>query len=436
MESIIVEIVSFLLLVVLAGLIKAAEIAISSIGENKIEQLKSEQNKTAALFKQVKDDSESFFGSLQFLYTAIIIGSAVGGIKILETYEVIIRNSFEGSELLTNHYTSLFISIIIVTSIIIVGCLLIPTAVGFKYSSKLAINSVRSLLAVSLVIKYPVRVLTSVSNLILKLFKEKTSFTQYRPSEDEILDIISDGVKSGAIDQTEQEIIENVLEFNDLKADEVMIPRTDMIAIDITGENDEIVKEIVKSGHSLIPAFEETPDNIVGVIHTKDMMKLFNEGKPVLVKHLLRPAHYIPETKPISQVLKEMQQIGERLVIVTDEYGGTEGIITIEDVLEEIVGEIKDKTKVGINKLSKFADGTFCVHGSMDIDEFNESFSPGLPESEEYNTVAGFIAEKTGKILNPGESFEYERIRFELIKKIRQKMVQFRVSFVNVEPMS
>jgi len=188
-----------------------------------------------------------------------------------------------------------------------------------------------------------------------------------------------------------------------------------------------ILKEIIKTGHSLVPVYEETTDNIIGVIHTKDLMRRYIEKKNISIKNLVRPAYFIPETKPISEVLKEMQRRGERLAIVTDEYGGTEGLITLEDILEEIVGEIKDKTKIEESEFSRFPDGTFCLLGSMDIDDFNETFNYSIPESEEYNTIAGFVAEKTGMIMSQGDSFEFEGLHFELIKKIRQKMVQFKV---------
>lgn len=131
----------------------------------------------------------------------------------------------------------------------------------------------------------------------------------------------------------------------------------------------------------------------------------------------MRPAYFIPDSKIISDVLKDMQKQGERLAIVTDEYGGTEGVITIEDILEELVGELKDKTKVELKEYTKLPDGKFIVLGSMFIDEFNKIFNHDLPESEEYNTVAGFIADSTGKILNAGETFIYNDITFELIKK-------------------
>src|SRR5690606_21978485 len=184
--------------------------------------------------------------------------------------------------------------------------------------------------------------------------------------------IISDGVKSGTIDEADQQIIENIFEFNDLKADEVMIPRTEMIAISLNEENEKSINSIIKSGHTLVPVFENSLDNIVGILHTKDVMRSIIEKQNISIKSLIRPAYFVPETKLISEILKDMQKQGERIAIVTDEYGGTEGVITMEDILEEIVGEIKDKTKSEIHNFSKLPDGKFYVLGNMDIDEFNE----------------------------------------------------------------
>ena len=428
MYTVDIEIIIFALLVFFAGYLEAAKIAISSIGENKIDELKEQKNKTVLFFEKILQDEESFFGSLQLLYTVTIVVSAIVGFKaIFYLLNSLLPAQEYSSAIINLNLIAIILSVIIITPIIIIFSSLIPKAIGFKYSNGLAVRSVRLLYGYSQLLRIPVILLTVVSNWFLKPFKEKTNFSLSRPSEDEILDIISDGVKSGAIDETEQEIIKNVLEFNDLKSHEVMIPRTEMIAVDLNEDKEAIVKEIMKTGHSLVPAYEGTTDDIIGVIHTKDLMRRYIEKKNISIKNLVRPAYFIPETKPISEVLKEMQRRGERLAIVTDEYGGTEGLITLEDILEEIVGEIKDKTKIEESEFSRFPDGTFCILGSMDIDDFNESFNYKIPESEEYNTIAGFVAEKTGKIMNQGDSFEFEGLNFELIKKMRQKMVQFKV---------
>jgi CBS domain containing-hemolysin-like protein len=143
------------------------------------------------------------------------------------------------------------------------------------------------------------------------------------------------------------------------------------------------------------------------------------------IKNVLRPAYFIPESKYISETLKDMQKRGERLAIVTDEYGGTEGAITIEDILEELVGEIGNNGN--LSEFTRLPNGKYYILGSMTVDDFNDIFNYQLPYSDEYNTVAGFIADSTGKILNVGEHFKFKSLQFELVKKIRQKMVQFMV---------
>ncbi len=261
----------------------------------------------------------------------------------------------------------------------------------------------------------------------MRPFNENTDFSQLRLSEDEIRVIISDGVISGAMDETEKEIFENIFKFNDLKAKEVMVPRTEIVAVEIINDDIKMVKEVIDSGFSIVPVYEDSLDKIVGVLHTKNFIRSLIDHQSVELKSLVRRAYFVPETKPISEILREMQNRGERMAIVTDEYGGTDGLITMEDILEEIVGEIKNDKKTEEIEFSKLPDGSFSVLGSMEVDDFNETFNISLPESDDYNTVSGFVADISGKILNRGEFIIYEGLRFELIKKIRQKMVQFKV---------
>ena len=428
MDTSSIEIILFFFFILLSGFLTASEIAISSFGDNKIEELKEKKEKLFSLFESIRENPEFLFGTIRLINIVSIIISSMVGLRFSQVH---LYPKLVGSDsIFLQEYggvVSFIITLLLISIIVLIFTLLIPKAIGFKFADGLGKFSAKILLPVSRIFNYPVRFVTSISNLFLIPFKEKTNFSQVRPSEDEILGIISDGVKSGTIDETEQEIIENIFEFNDLKANEVMIPRTEMIAVDLDEERDVIVKEIMRTRHSLIPAFQESADNIIGVLHTKDFTRSIIEKKNFSFRTLLRPAYFIPETKLISEVLKEMQRRGERLAVVTDEYGGTEGLITMEDILEEIVGELKDKTKEEIKEYTKLPDDKYYVLGSMTIDDFNEIFNIELPASDEYNTVAGFIALNTGKILNTGESHEYEGLKFELIKKIRQKMVQFKV---------
>lgn len=429
MEPIIFELIIFVSFLLLSGFLTASEIAVSSYGEKKIEELKEKKDELTFAFESIIKNPEPFFGSISILTSVLIISSAILGFHIILRFLASLsERKFElaYSDPLHGIISSIS-AVLILTVLMIIFGYLIPKAIGSRYSNGLGRFAVKFLLPASKLFIIPVKSLTVISNFLLMPFKEKTNFSQTRPSEDEILGIIDDGVKSGTIDEKEQEIIENIFEFNDLKANEVMIPRTEMTAVDIQDEKEYILNIIVSTGHTLIPVFRDSPDNIVGVLHSKDIIRTLIEKTDFSVERLIRPAYFIPETKLISEVLTEMQQQGERIAIVTDEYGGTEGVISMEGILEEIVGEIKDKTKTESKNYAKLPDGKYYILGSMLIEDFNNTFTLHLPESHEYSTVAGFIADRTGKILIPGEHFEFVGIKFELIKKTRQKMVQFKV---------
>ena len=428
MDFLIIEAVLVVILILLAGALSAADIAIVSFGRNKIEELKEKNDAAADLFESIQEDPNSFYGTIQISTNLLMIASAVLGFHLFMRlfYKVFYGETMHALDIYSELLAGIS-SVLLISFLIILFSFLIPKALGFKYSEKIGRAAISPLIFLSKIIKYPVKIITAIGNLILIPFKEETNFYQTKMSEDEIRVIISESVKSGTLNKTEQEIIENIFEFNDLHANEVMIPRTEMSAIEMVNDKSEIMKYIIKTGHSLLPVYEDSLDNIVGVLHTKDFIKSIAEESQVDIKSLIRPVYFVPETKLISEILKEMQKRGERIAIVTDEYGGTEGVITMEDILEEIVGDLGDTPQSEVKNFSLLPDGKYYVLGSMDISEFNEIFNIDLPESDEYHTIAGFISYSTGKILNTGESYKYNSLTFELIKKIRQKMVQFRV---------
>jgi putative hemolysin len=430
MSLLLIEIIFFVFFIFLTGFLTAAEIALSSFGENKIKVLKENDDNIWKLFFKVLKDPERYFGTIYLLSITFVICTVVFGFLI--SAKIINPSITEPNIGFFNNPFRLIISFILtilsIASILTVFSFLIPKALGFKYTDTLGKFFVKILIPLSNLFIFPAKLLNTLGNFFLLPFKQRTSFSQSMPSEDEILELISDGVVSGAIDKKEEEIIKNIIEFNDLKANEVMVPRTEMIAVNIKEQNEEILRRIILKGHTLIPIYEESLDHIIGILHSKDVIRLLLESDSISsLKKLIRPAYFVPETKPISEILTEMQRRGERLAVVSDEYGGTEGVITIEDILEEIVGEIKSDTIIEQKEYYKFPDNKYFVLGSMQIADFNEVFNIQLPESDEYNTISGFVAERSGKILNLNESIEFEGVTFELIKKIRQKMVQFRI---------
>ena len=419
--------IAFLLILFFNFLLAAAEIALAAFGETKIEELKESHDDYVPYFEKLNENQEQVYSSIHLAFTFLTVLVSIIGYFLFSGWIYPETEILTGSSLIISTGVSTLVTAIVITAIILIFNVLVPKAIAYRYPDFIGKRSIRIILLFSSLLKYFTGAITFLSNIVLLPFKEKINFSQERPSEDEILDIISDGVKSGTIDEADQAIIENIFEFNDLKADEVMIPRTEMVAINLIESDDKSISDIIKTGHTLVPVYENSLDNIIGILHTKDVMKSIIEKQQFTLRSLLRPAYFVPEAKLISEILKDMQKQGERIAIVTDEYGGTEGVITMEDILEEIVGEIKDKTESKIQKYNKLPDGKFYVLGSMNIDEFNETFNFELEESDDYNTVAGFVADKSGKILIPGEKLEYYELRFELIKKIRQKMVQFKV---------
>lgn len=304
---------------------------------------------------------------------------------------------------------------------------MLPKGIGKRFSSSVSLLLISPMYLLIKATNAPLKFLLAFANLLLKPLHTSTTLSQSKSSEEEIRLMLQEGVKSGEIDKTEHEIIQNVFELNDVNADEVMIPRTEMIAVELSEDEAAMFQIIVRTGHSLLPIYKESTDNIIGIIHIKDLIRNYTDKGKYEIKRLIRPAYFVPETKRVSEILKEMQIRGERIAIVTDEWGGTEGVITLEDILSEIVGKITGDAPPEPSEFTKLPDGKYNILGSMDIESFNEIFTQELPTSDEYNTVAGFISYKTGKILSVNETFIYEDLTFELVKKLRQKMVQFNV---------
>ncbi len=294
MDLITLEIILLIILIIIAAYLAAAEIAIASFGQNKIEEMKEKEDPMVSIFEKIQKSPDTFFGTIQIISTVSLMSSAILAYhlstKLIYPFLVNVQLSIISNSAIIFTF---IISVVVVSFFILIFCILIPKAIGFKYAESIGKKSVRILLILTSTLKHPVNIITSISNFLLTPFKEKTSFTQTRFTEDEIRLIISDSVEAGELNETEKEIIENIFEFNDLRANEVMIPRTEMIALELKENEQEITENVIKTGHSLIPVYEESIDNIIGVLHTKDVMKSIIENKNVDLKSLLRPVYFI-----------------------------------------------------------------------------------------------------------------------------------------------
>ncbi len=268
-----------------------------------------------------------------------------------------------------------------------------------------------------------------------RIFSYLVDFTRgedraHRDNREDLIDEILDrSMETGKIDSLERELIESIMKFNDKIVREVMIPRGDVVALDINEESRRVLRKVIEEGYSRLPVYRESMDNIVGIIYAKDLLTMVDDGAAIVLQDLLRAPYYVPESKKISQLLREMQLNKVHLAIVVDEFGGTEGIVTLEDVLEEIVGEIQDEYDEALSELVRDDKGDVHFSGSMTVERFNELLDAEIPDEEDYDTMAGFVQKLAGKLPQKNEVYNHGEMFFYVEDVARHRIKRLRVSY-------
>jgi len=256
----------------------------------------------------------------------------------------------------------------------------------------------------------------------------KGGLLQTTLSEDELKQVIDASSLGGTIDKTEHELIKSVLQFSDITAKEIMVPRLDIVALDISMPRDVLVRKVIEEGYSRLPVYRGTIDHIIGVIYSKDLLSLLEHRSLIILQDIVRPAHFIPESKKISLLLREFQHNKVHIGIVVDEYGGTEGIVTMEDIVEEIVGDILDEYDETRKSVEQASDGSVIVDAALSIADFNVQFRAKLPEAPDYETLAGYLQKITGKLPEVNEEIKTENFVFTILTKSARRIRQVKVS--------
>jgi CBS domain containing-hemolysin-like protein len=286
----------------------------------------------------------------------------------------------------------------------------------------------------TLAIAYPLRafyvvfrpfiwVLNALSNLFLKLLGFANRNKLETHSSEELQFLLDQGKVSGALEPTEHELIKNVFNFNLITARQIMTPRTSIRAIDYELQQEEIINTIIVEGYSRMPVFKESTDNIIGVVYTKDILKMINQKHKVDFNDAMRPPYFVPETKKISELLKELQAKHMHMAIVMDEFGGVAGIVTIEDIIEELVGEIQDEHDEEAPFVEKINDKEYVVNALSTIEDVNEYLPIPLPKSNEYESVAGLVNVAFDKIPDLNEKIMWGEYEITVLKKSKQSVL-------------
>jgi CBS domain containing-hemolysin-like protein len=427
-SSFLFELFIIFALIFFNALFVATEYAIVRVRSSEIEALIRKGNTRVGDVKIIITDLDRYISATQLGITIVnlLLGWLGEDIFVNALGPFFTMIGIEGS---LNHTLSVLVGLTIITYLAITIGELAPKAIAIKNYINITLWFAVPLRVFYSIFKPFIWILNKSANLLLKLVgMNPLSKAEQIHSEEEIRYLISEGRKTGVIDSTEHQLIEKIFEFNDKIAEDIMVPRNLMMAINIDDPRDLIIQKVIEDGFSRIPVFKDNVDNIIGIIYSKDLISAAEHKEIILLQDILRPAHFVPGNKQIGELLKEFQRKRIHLAIVVNEHGGVEGLITIEDIIEEIVGEIEDEYDVETDKVQRDKRGLFYVNPNITTKEFNARFRTDIPENDdEYHTLSGFLQTVTGHIPDIYERIDYKGLAFTIMKKSGNRLLQVKI---------
>lgn len=405
-----------LILLVFSAIFSSSETALTAITAAKIRKLKESDEKSAKVLKRVKK-------KISTILTTILIGNNIVNIAATAILTQLITSVFN------NGKYSTIVATVVMTALILVFGEITPKTFAAQNPEKVAVKVSVPLEFLSKILKPVLFILNIVTSFIIKLFGGSVGEISPFVTEEEIRSLVDAGEEEGVLKHQEREMIEGIFEIDDTDVRDVMVPRIDIIATPENASLRTALDTIITYGHSRIPVFKDTIDNITGILYAKDILPFVSSTKSEIeekdINTLLRKAYYVPETKKVSQLLKELQQKKIHMAIVLDEYGGTEGLVTIEDILEEIVGDILDEFDNEIDLVEKIEEGVFIVKAEVSLEEINDLFDVDLPE-DDFDSLGGYIFSYLGRVPVHGDIVKYENIEMtvESINNRRVKKIK------------
>lgn len=429
LQSTLFEIIIIIAFISLNALFVAMEFSIIRVRNSELETLVEKGSKKAQKVKEIKEHIDWYISATQLGITLVnlIIGWMMEGVINERIVSPVLR--FFDLDIPIIRTIGIVIGILTITYFAVTVGEIIPKSVAIKYSKNVSLRLSIPLIIFYKIFKPFIWLFNESANAILRLAGiEPVTKDVITHSEEELRFLISEGRKTGVIDSTEHQLIEKIFDFNDKTAKDIMIPRNRMVAIDIDESRDKIIQTIIEEGYSRIPVFKESVDNIIGIIYSKDLISAAEHRQLILLQDILRPANFIPETKHIGEILKEFQKKHVHLGIVVNEHGGVEGLVTLEDIIEEIVGEIEDEYDVETRNIAKDKLGIYLVNPDISIVDFNKKFSSDIPDNpDEYLTLSGFLQMVTGHIPDIYERIDFKDFIFTIMKKAGNTLLQVKI---------
>ncbi len=422
------EIVIILVLVFISGFFSASEIAIIALRKSRIKELAKSGDSRAVFVEKLKNNPDNFFAIVQIGMTVTAsAASALGGATAILVIKPLIKSIPVPAISQAAESISIALVVIVISYTFLVLAELVPKALAIRFSERIALwvgpGTWWSLKLLSVFINF----LTWSTNLCLRAIGISPEIKRdFIVTEEEVKIILTEGLKQGVFEPDEHKMIHSVFEFSDIVARNAMTPRTEMAAIGINSSPEEVLKAATMEQYSRLPVYDENLDNIKGILNVRDILNIFRTGGLIILKDIMRDPLFVPDSRKISEILKDMQRERNHMAIVLDDFGGTAGLITLEDILEEIVGEIQDEYDTEDEAIIMQPDGTAIVNGSVDADLVCERFEVKLPEGE-FESITGMLIDKIDRIPELGETIEIADLRITILEKKGHRVKRLKV---------
>ena len=418
-----------LILIIILTLVNAffasAELAILSVNKSKMKKMASEGNSKAKAVEKLFDDETKFLSTIQVGITlAGFFSSATAAVAISDDLALVLENI--GISLEYGEDISMVIVTLILSYFTLVFGELFPKRLALRNPEKIAMNRAKILLTFKYIVSPFVKLLSGSCNLLVKMFRINKNSEEEMVTDEDIIDVVSSGVEDGTVDEEMQKMIEGTLRFDHLTATDLMTPRVDVFMIDIDDDAEKNIDLILEEKYSRVPVYKKNRDNIVGSINMKDIIeparKLgFNN---LDLSKIIREPYFVRDLIKADQLFEEMKQHKQQIAFLMDEFGGFSGIVTMEDLIEEIVGNIYDEYDDEMNNITEIGENQYLIKGATPIQEMNQELDLDLDEENtEYDTIGGFIVSNINKIPKSGENIvvEYKNLSFKVkdVKKTR-----------------
>jgi putative hemolysin len=410
LESVWLELTLVALLILANGFFAGSELAIISARKSRIAQLVSGGDANAKIVESLQDDPHRFLATVQVGVTIVgTMASAVGGAAAIQYLKPLFRTApFE----FVRHAAepiAITVVVVVISYFSLIFGELVPKTIGLQYADTMSLRVARTIRFLARAGSVAVSFLTMSNRAVLYLLGIKTEGGQAFVTREEVQHIVQEGHETGVFSAAEREFIENIFDFTHTNVREVMVPRTRIVGLDLEASRDEMLKTVIENMYSRYPVYRDSIENITGFIHGKDFLGRMVQEPDFDIESIVRPPFFVPEVKKVNDLLKEMQRKRIHMAMVVDEYGGIGGLVTTEDLLEELVGEIEDEHDVGEPKrIQRLADGSMLVDAAISLSDLSDILDIKREEDLPYDTLAGLILDRLGRLPEKGESLELD----------------------------